>query len=226
MKEIDFLPEWYRSSKRRQSGYRLQYAVLGGVFLAMLMWNFFTIGSVSRAQAELAAMGDRVTGAQRISQEFDRLNSLKSALRKKADVLSEIDSRINLGSVIAEISFLVGDRLALSSVEFTVEKFADSAGSGSSSVRAVSARGTSKGGGFFGDVRFKVAISGVAADSGDVAAFICRLEDSEYFCEVVPGYSRNKQVKSSKDGDSGPVVVSEFQISCYLANYRQTSVRQ
>jgi hypothetical protein len=35
MKEIDFLPEWYKNGRRRRMRYRTQYAVLGCIFVVM-----------------------------------------------------------------------------------------------------------------------------------------------------------------------------------------------
>ena len=67
-----------------------------------------------------------------------------------------------------------------------------------------------------------------------MAELIRRFEGSSYFCQVYPSFSRNKKVKTAsrlaeslpnikKDGaESGDdYQVSEFEIGCYLANYRQ-----
>jgi len=50
---------------------------------------------------------------------------------------------------------------------------------------------------------------------------ICRLEDSPYFQLVYPSFSRNRNIKTGTNlaGENYPA--SEFEISCYLANYRQ-----
>jgi hypothetical protein len=77
-------------------------------------------------------------------------------------------------------------------------------------------------------------LGGVAVDSGEVAELVCRLEDSPYFCLVCPSFSRNRGFKTgnnsernnpnSKNGVSageGNFQTSEFEIGCYLANYRQ-----
>jgi hypothetical protein len=74
-----------------------------------------------------------------------------------------------------------------------------------------------------GDVGFKIVLDGVASDARDVAEFICKLEDSPYFCQVVPLFTRNKEIKitTSSAGRRGGILASEFEISCKLANYRQ-----
>ncbi len=83
-----------------------------------------------------------------------------------------------------------------------------------------------------------MVIRGVAADASNVAALICRLEDSPYFCQVVPSFSRTAVInaagspsfrsrtkspntKGSVQETGGKIQVSEFEISCYLANYRE-----
>ena len=56
MKEIDFLPEWYRSGRQRQMRYRTQYIALGGIFAVMMVWNLVCICSLSSAKTQLARM--------------------------------------------------------------------------------------------------------------------------------------------------------------------------
>jgi hypothetical protein len=54
MREIDFLPKWYTSGRRRQISYRTQCVALGGVFVVMMVWNFVAAHSISKATAKLA----------------------------------------------------------------------------------------------------------------------------------------------------------------------------
>jgi two-component system phosphate regulon sensor histidine kinase PhoR len=54
MKEIDFLPTWYRSSRWRQISYRTKYASSVGIFVVMKMWNFIATHLLSKAVAKLA----------------------------------------------------------------------------------------------------------------------------------------------------------------------------
>jgi len=48
---------------------------------------------------------------------------------------------------------------------------------------------------------------------------ICKLEDSPYFCQVIPSFSKNKKIKAEGSASGKELQVSEFKISCYLANY-------
>ncbi len=235
MREIDFLPDWYRSSRRRQSGYYAQYTVLAGALVVMIMWSLVTTYLVSRAGRGLAAARSRQQEAQLSSEEFDRIQSQVAKLQKRADIITRVDSRINVANVLAELSFLIDGRVVLSKVQITAEKFVEDQGAAGRGSGAIVASDKRAGQGVSGsdwssDVRFKVVISGMAVDTGCVADLIRRLEDSPYFCLVYPSFSKNGQIKAQKGkpaaakGDWHPTEnhqVSEFEISCYLANYRQ-----
>ena len=243
MKEIDFLPEWYKSGKRRQISYRKQYIVLGSVLMLMVMWNFITTRSISKAQAQFVNMETRQAEAENLSIQLEQLKSKLEVVQGKAKIIEKIDSRIDVANVLAEMSFLIDEAIVLSKVEFVAEKFQEkqqgqqSAGSGTV-VRAVRATLNDMQKVPLGDVRFKVVINGVAVDASDVAAMICKLEDSPYFCQVVLSYSKNTEItakdnlsiRSNAKSESSTwnalkyegnkkIQVSEFEISSYLANY-------
>jgi hypothetical protein len=247
MKEIDFLPEWYKGGRRRQLSYRTQYIALGGIFVVMIVWNLLAAHSISKAKAMSIKM---LVGQANAEQMSVQLNDFKNYLREfqiKAESIDRIDSKIDVASVLAEISFLVNEKIVLSEVEFTAEKFVDRPESKTSSntaavVRAIPAKFNQDKELPLGDVKFKVVIGGVAADASDIGALICRLEDSPYFCQVVPSFSRNIDFKKISGYSASPrtdvaarlpdierrdrkteneMQISEFEISCYLANFRE-----
>jgi hypothetical protein len=223
MKEIDFLPEWYKSGKRRQTGYRTQYIVLAGIFAVMVVWNFTAVRSISQAKAALAEHTTGRSDLKSASHKFAKIKSQMTKLQKKLEVIQRIDSRIDVASVLGEISFLVNEKIVLSKVWFTAERFTGEAENKKSGGSAVRSAGHNRGKEAMplGDVRFKVVISGIASDAGDVARLICRLEDSPYFCQVMPSFSQNKEIETRAGAVEKDFQVSEFEIGCYLANYTE-----
>ncbi len=243
MKEIDFLPEWYKSGQRRQVSYRTQYIALGGVLMVMVVWNFITTHSISKARAQFANMVTKQAKAEGTSAQLVGLKQELEVLRKKQKSIEEIDSKINVASVLAEMSFLIDEKIILSELEFIAEKFENEQQAkpslrGGTVVRAVGARLNEKRQLPLGGVRFKVTLSGIAADASDVAALICNLENSPYFCQVVPSFSRTVEINTEGNTSSGSrqeslgsagsihriggnIQVSKFEINCYLANYRE-----
>ncbi len=237
MREIDFLPEWYKSGRRREFGYRTQYIALAGIFVVMVVWNFTAAYSISKAKAELVQMSAGQAEAESASAKLARIKTEVAGLQRKVESVEKIESRIDFASILAEMSFLIDKRIVLSKVQFIAEKFADEQEAKPNIISAVRMAGINlgdKGALPVGDVRFKVVIGGVAADAGDVADLVCKLEDSPYFCNVIPLFSRNKLIRRETNpavrpqnlekGVSAPQEnfrVSEFEISCYLANYRE-----
>ncbi len=243
MKEIDFLPEWYKNGQRRQVSYRTQYIALGGVLVVMVVWNFIATHSISKVRAQFAQMATRQTQAEGLSIKLAELKSELRGLQEKTEFIEEIDSKIDVAGVLAEMSFLIDEKIVLSKVVFIADKFEDKRQAKLSPragtvVRAVRTKLGKKRELPLGDVRFRVVISGVAADASHVAALICRLEDSPYFCQVVPSFSRTAVInaasnssfrsrtkslntKGSVQETGGNIRVSEFEISSYLANYRE-----
>ncbi|MFX0199635.1 MAG: PilN domain-containing protein [Candidatus Hodarchaeota archaeon] len=250
MKEIDFLPEWYKSGKRRQVSYRTQYVAISSVFVVMMAWSFIATRSISKARAQISQMATQQAQAKMVSDEHTGLEDEIRVLRKKAESIEEIDSKIDVASVLAEMSFLIDERIVLRKLEFIAEKFVNeqdtkkSPGVGTV-VRVVQSSMRNKKELPLGNVRFKVVIAGIAADTNDVAALMCKLEDSPYFCQVILSYSRGsdeigiKNASSFRTGTNvvqgveknrnlvrdagaqGKIQVNEFEINCYLANYRQ-----
>ena len=243
MKEIDFLPEWYKSGQRRQVSYRTQYIALGGVLVVMVVWNFIATHSISKVRAQFAQMATRQTQAEGLSIKLAELKSELRGLQEKTESIEEIDSKIDIADVLAEMSFLIDERIVLNKIVFDAEKIEDKRRAKPSPragtvVRAVRTKLNKKRNLPLGDVRFRVVINGVAANAGEVAALICRLEDSPYFCQVVPSFSRTAVInaagnplfrsrtkslntKGSVQETRGNIRVSEFEISSYLANYRE-----
>lgn len=238
-KEIDFLPQWYRSGRRRQVSYHTQYVALGGVVVVMMVWNFVAVHSISKAEAQFAQLVTRQAEAESVSAKSAELKSELRELQRKAESIEKIDSKIDVANVLAEMSFLIDEKIVLSKVEFVAEPLpgADRA------VRAAETEFSNRQELPLGDVRFKVVISGIAANGSDVTALICELEESPYFCQIVPSFSsRPAKIKAKSDvlplsrtalagrtpnaewavrENGGNTYVSEFEISCYLANYRE-----
>lgn len=242
MKDIDFLPEWYKSGRRRQISYRTQCYVLGGIFVVMIVWNFVTSYSTSKANAQVLDMTTRQKQAEKVSAKLIELKKEMNLYHKRESLVEKIDPKINIASVLAELSYLVDERIVLSNVELISEKFAEEEPSKQANtvIRAVQSNINTKMDLHLGNVRFKVLLAGVAGDAGDVAGLICKLENSPYFSQVVLSFSKNTDLKKGNvnyqndqttpvsttgprgdSGSDGKIQVSKFQISCYLANYQE-----
>ncbi len=247
MKEIDFLPEWYKSGMRRQVNYRVQYIILSGVFAVMMVWNFVTANSISEARAKYMEMETKQSQSGNVSAKLQDFIKEITELHEKEILLNSTGSKIIVSNVLAEISYLVDERIVLSRVELISEKIPDKQNNEkvSQSSSVVRPAGLLPGNNTdiqLGDVRFRVLITGAAANGSDVAALLCKLEDSPYFSQVNLAYSRDAQVKIGNNSPVNPqednvkippisqkgniktednIRINEFEINCFLSNYRQ-----
>jgi hypothetical protein len=238
--EIDFLPEWYKEGKRQRLHMRRQYVALTVVFLTMLTYNLASEHRIAKAGAALSRLEDRRVRAEEVIREFNRISNSLGQHRAKVDAIRQVESKIDLDAVLAEISHVVNERVILSKVEFTSESVARTDGKKpGASGSAVRAAGKSSNPGPnvpLGDVRFRIVLAGVAVEPGDVGMLVCALDESPYFHRVYPSFSRPGKMSLSSGAtgaqdknDTNPTIgatkntfqVTEFEITCYLANYEE-----
>jgi hypothetical protein len=210
MKEIDFLPEWYKAGKQRRVNYRHQYIVVGGLFLGMLAWNFSAGFSISLLNAQVAVMTNSISSNDKIADRYQEFEDNLTELQQKWGLLDSLNPGVKISCVIGELSFLVKDKVTLTKLDIQGELLERGKSVvGSSVVRFSSGRIKSAQAMPEGDIQFKVTMSGRALNSAEVTAFISRLEKSVYFSQIVPGFMRN--IKNSSE--------TAFEISCYVGNY-------
>ncbi len=243
MKEIDFLPEWYKEGKRQRQHVHRQYIVLAVAFVAMIGYNVAATHRITRASAELSGLEEKRVEAEIACQEFNTVTKDLSQVREKAALIERIDSKINMAAVLAEMSHILGETMVLSRVEFIAESFADDEKGPHTSdagVRVADGKRDVSKETLVGNVRFRIVLTGVAVSPADVAALVRRLDDSSYFDRVNASFWRSGKVTiSGGPPDTAPKAqtvaapggqpktldVTEFEVVCYLANYKETESR-
>ena len=214
MKEIDFIPEWYRTCQKRMVSYHRQYVLIAFLLVALLVWSHAAGSFVSRAKARVDQTDDLLKIEEPLSQTYHEIKAGVADLQTNAGVLERVRLRVDLSHVIAELSHLISGRIVLGKIGVCSEalQFAPSAEK-KHIVSIVAQSGQTSSALPQENIRSKVTIVGIAAEASDVASLISKLEESPWFCRIIPGYSRSKKIKD--------VVITEFEIGCYVANYVQ-----
>jgi Tfp pilus assembly protein PilN len=223
MNDIDLLPQWYKKNRQRQMGYRAEYFALGCVLMVMLVWGFHAKSIVSKAEAGLNRLHSHHRELKNDIRSFSEMKETTALLKKRVDILKETDSRIDVAGVLAELSFLIDEDIVLKKVRFDAVQFKSqpTGKTASAGLRTVRSRSGSNEVILTGDVRFTVLLSGIAADGSDVAELICKLEDSPYFCQVIPFFSKNQKTRAGSTNNKERLASTEFELGCYLANYKE-----
>ncbi len=237
MKEFDFLPEWYREDRRRHLHVRRQYLVLVAVFLAMMIFNAAALRRVDKTAAQMAGLENQRLGAEAVVREFDGLTKRLNELKGRANLVEQIDSRVDIAAILAEMSHNIGDSIVLRKVEMQAEPLArteEREQTKGSVVRLGGRTANSEKEERLGPVKFRLVLTGVAAHPADVPDLVCKLDASQYFQRVhLSFYGSAKAQTGAKTtpmvpgGQAVPrapggLDVTEFEIVCYLANYQET----
>jgi len=218
---------------------RCQCIALSVLFLAMVAYNTISARRIAAATAALSLLDEQRMQAETVMHEFDTLNKQLAEYQTEVQSLQRMDSRIEPAAVLAEISHVIGRRIALRRVEFIAEPVAAETNTTAHSGTTIRAADTPRKSGKpqpLGDVRFRILLVGVASSPENVGELVCQLEASSFFCNVYPSGFRNATIeipgrhsqspadsKTKKGGAESKetLQVSEFEITCYLANYEE-----
>jgi hypothetical protein len=215
MKEIDFIPDWYRADQNRKRRHHRQYALLGVLLMLLVGWNFIIGHHVSVVRAEVEAVQSIIDSARLRVDDATLLQNEIADISRKTSELEAVAPRTKTSAVMAELSQITGDNIVLSKLTLSAEPIdtpqsrpAQKPGT----VVQVNPAAQSKTDLGSAPLRTKVVLCGIAALPADAATLIYRLEQSDYFEQVVPVFTRAKTVREHE--------VTEFEIRCYVADYR------
>jgi hypothetical protein len=215
MKEIDFIPEWYKADQVRKRRYARQYTIIAVVFAAMMAWSFVVGRHVNRVGAEVEGIQTAFDKGRDKVYQAHLLQSEIAAMKQKAAVLDTLTSRTKVTAVLGELAYLVRENIVLNRLSFTNEPIEELKKQTPASGAVVQIGGSKEQQSAVvpkTPSRVKVTISGIAARPADAASLIAALEQADYFQQVALIFSRPKKFMD-KD-------VTEFEICCYVADYR------
>ena len=218
MKEIDFIPQWYKAGRERKQRYIRQYALMAVLFTLMVAWGFIMNGHVARASAEVDQIRTAFEKGRLRSEQAAHLDNQIAEMKEKTTLLDKIASRTKTTAILGELSYLISENVILSKLSLQKELIQNTQKADMGvSVAIVHVAGSSK------DDQdevipaapshCKVVLTGIAASPADAASLIARLEQADYFDRVFLVYSKPKKVK---DRD-----VTEFEIRCFVADYQE-----
>ena len=214
VEDIDFLPEWYKAGRKRKVSYKRQYTAITSLFAVLVAWSFVVDHSASIANATIERRNKFVPINQGITVEYNQIKHELDKMKTKAELLDKLSPTVDFANVLAELAFVVNENIILNYLDITAEEIDASDQKGNSVkpvVKLVTAPNDPAAAMPPENYRFKVTIKGIAAGAPDVAMLISNLESSPYFCNIIPGFSKTKEIDNYS--------VTEFEITCFIANY-------
>jgi len=217
MKEIDFIPQWYKAGRERRRRCVQRYVLMVAMVILTTGWMFMINGRLSRASAEVEDIQRAFEQAQIRGQRAIQLKDKIAEMKQCTTLLDTIESRTRTTAILGELSHLIGENVILKKLSLQKELIDAPEPKNNAASGAVVKVGVTRQDDRDAVVparpsQCKVVLSGVAAKPADAAMLIARLEKSPYFNQVVPVYSKQGKVRNKN--------VTEFEIRCYVADYQ------
>jgi len=239
VRDLDFLPDWYKDRKKSHSRVRKQYIALVAVFLLMMTFNLTALHRAGRVAAGVARCQEQRVQAEATVHEFNLITRELSQIKAKADLVRRIDTRIDVAPILAEISHIVDDSVVLSRIEFIGEPISPSEEPArvKAPVALPVAAADTRRESMLEASTLRVVLAGIASQSSQVADLVYRLDRSAYFRQVRPSsYGRAKiqlggptaipvEMGTVRADSPGMMDVTSFEITCVLANYEEGEKR-
>ena len=125
MKEIDFIPQWYKAGRERKQRYIRQYVLMAALFTLMLGWGFVVNGHISHVSAEVQEIQTAFEKGQIRSEQAADLQVRIAEMKEKATLLDKIESRTKMTAILGELSYLIGENVILSNLSLQNELIGD-----------------------------------------------------------------------------------------------------
>ena len=211
--ELDFIPSWYHEKRQRRNWYVRRYMVIAVITGLWIVGNLFSGRFISKAYADLGVLRETYEKGLRNVIQVRHLQERLSVLNRQSQILHQLRPRTPVSPVLAELSRCIGGRVVLTELSLVQTPLeARSASSQKTPAAQAKPAGSPKNDWRTGaDTVLRIRLVGFAVDGAEVASLICRLEESEYFTEVIPVYSKNQ----TRFGTSA----AEFEIQCVLADF-------
>lgn len=217
MKEIDFIPDWYKANCRRRRRYVRQYSLMGVLFAATMLWSFMMGQYIQHAGAQVQEVETALLKKTQWIDEAALLQQEIAIMESRKTLLEDITPRTPMSAIVGELSYLIPNDVVLTNLSLTADVLQKKPSKGAVHSVAVVQVDTNSKDSEISEVaglpsRMKIILSGIAAKPANAAGLISRLEHSHYFEEVDLVFSKPKKIKT--------YTVTEFEISCYVADYK------
>jgi hypothetical protein len=212
--ELDFIPTWYHENRRRRNWYVRRYLAIAVITGLWILANLFSGSVLSKAYADLQGLRQTYEKGLQTIFQARRLQEEISVLSRQSRAVSQLRPRTAATPVLAELSRCIGERAVLTELSLSQVPLESVWGASAKTGTSVQVKLTGSPKTDWlkeSDTVTRIRLAGFALNGAEVAALISRLEESEYFTQVVPIYSKNE----TRFGTTA----AGFEIHCLLADF-------
>jgi Tfp pilus assembly protein PilN len=178
MREIDFLPDWYRRVLRQRKRLATQACCALMLFGAIGLRAAYSHHHAAVAAAATAQLERQITQAKAQAQEIDRLASLRLRWAKQEQRIERLGSHVEAARLLSALDEAMPSGVSLSDLQVDTDERPSTAPS--DATAAIPA-----------ERRLRVRLEGVASTPAELDKFVARLKAVPHFDQVSVGFNKN-----------------------------------
>ena len=185
MKELDFLPQSFHEAVRQRRQFRRNILFSIGLLIALGSLHVVNQKRIRTAEACLSTLCSGSGSFQNARQLIDSLRIRKDVLAERAALLNRLEDGAPLDAIMGEISRLMGDPMAIRTLQIETERPADDhAGAGNLQGGKTTNDQTPQPSAVPRPGATKVQLTAVAANDMEIGVFLGRLSTCPLFEDI------------------------------------------
>jgi Tfp pilus assembly protein PilN len=178
MRELEFLPSWYPSLRRRKRIIVLQAWALVVLILGMGMWLFMAQRNIADRKVEHDAVAEQLTQTRMALRQLDEYTALRQQLQQQHEVLRKLGLHVEASRLLSALDRVMPREMTLLEINIDTKEM----------IRPIdlNAPKDSKKQQPPMDRRLTVKLKAVAPTNVDVANFLAELTNVPFFENVAP----------------------------------------
>jgi hypothetical protein len=119
VRELEFLPQWYPTLRRRRRHVAIQAWLSGAVVVALITWTLLSQRNVRAATAGLTGLQNQLGLANEKVKQLDELQALKRQMSQQAKVVSQLGPHVPVARMLDVLDDMMPKDMAI--LDLTVE---------------------------------------------------------------------------------------------------------
>ena len=122
MRELEFLPAWYPTLRRRQRHVIIQAWLSTAVVIALLMWVFLSQRNVHAAESGLGNLQNQLIAANEKVKQLDELQNLKRQMSQQAQVVNQLGPHVPMARLLDALDDMMPKDMAILDLDLGTEE--------------------------------------------------------------------------------------------------------
>jgi Tfp pilus assembly protein PilN len=178
MRELEFLPDWYPSLRKRKRTVGVQAYATVILISGLCLWGWLSGRNMRSASASLHALQDQLSQTDNELARLAEANEQKKELESKNQIIRSLGNHVETTRVMAAVEAAMPEEMALLDVTTEVKEAAK-AMSGLAAAASVLKSGRPA-----VDRRMEITVRGVGPTDATLAKFMLNIGKSDLFDRV------------------------------------------